>query len=233
MKEKFQVFKEFIKTPTGKTTVFFAFYFVLFLFVILSIRLGGHNITTADDYEKGNPQSLKVSSVSFKNFAFAYTIAVDQNRYEYYGQRNIDKMRFVYKEKNYYYDGEKYYRQDNEWVECENPFVYSEFLDPTNIVSLMEAASYESKTMYDSGKTNYNFLLSSNTINSLLKGINSDYFEEPNSVVVEVNDKREMNLITFHLNSYGVLNHICEHDFQITLEYGIFGEVKEIENPIG
>ena len=169
----------------------------------------------------------------FNNYSFTYTVNIDQIQYVYSGIRNQNTMSFVYNNQNYYYHNGKYYRNDVEWVECDNPIVYSEFLDVPNIISLLGSASYDSNTYYESGKINYSYLLSSNTINSIVYGINSDYFEEPNSVVVEVNDKREMNLITFHLNSYGVLNHICEHDFQITLEYGIFGEVKEIENPIG
>ena len=75
-------------------------------------------------------------------------------------------------------------------------------------------------------------MLSSNTINSLIYKIDSDYDEEPNSLVVGVNQDREVNYILLHLDSYGTLKNISKNSFKLLLEYDLFGEVKEIENPL-
>ena len=233
MKKEDNNLKEFINTPVGKGILFFGFYFIFFIFVFIFIKTGGNHLTKADEYEKGNTQSFYVGSLESNNYGFTYTVTIDQIQYVYSGIRNQNTMSFVYNNQNYYYHNGKYYRNDVEWVECDNPIVYSEFLDVPNIISLLGSASYDSNTYYESGKINYSYLLSSNTINSIVYGINSDYFEEPNSVVIGIDEDSELNQILFHLDSFGMLNNISTKTFKITIEYDKFGEIKEIDNPIG
>ena len=52
-------------------------------------------------------------------------------------------------------------------------------------------------------------------------------------MVIGVNENKEVNQITFNLDSYGKWNHISDQSFRILLQYDLFGEIKEIENPVG
>ena len=85
---------------------------------------------------------------------------------------------------------------------------------------------------YESGKINYNYLLSSNTIFSILKGINTDYFENPNSIIVGINEDNYVEKVLFQLDSYGHFSQICQSNFKILLEFDQYGKIKEIESPI-
>ena len=83
---------------------------MFFIFIVCLFQFGGRNVTSANDYEKGNSRSFYVDSLNLQNYAFAYTITVDQQSYEYYGQRNQDILYFEFDNHTYYFDGERYYR---------------------------------------------------------------------------------------------------------------------------
>ncbi len=225
-----QEIKKFLQDPRGQGIAFFGFYFIFFLFIFCLFQFSDGQVVQSSDYERGNSKSYLVDSIKMNNYTFSYDVMVDQIHHIYSGKRYQNTMRFDYNNLEYYYDGTKYYRKDNmNWVECDNPFVYSEFLDIKNISLLLDASSYESHTTYESGKNSFNYLLSSNTIFFLLQGIDADYFEEPNSLVIGTDEDNQLNQIKFSLNQYGVLNHICNSIFKISIDYDKFGEVEEIK----
>lgn len=231
--EQKQSVKEFFKTPRGQGVAFFGFYFLFFLFIAILSRTGGSTRSlNASDFERGSSKPAYAELFNHNNYEFVFTITIDQIVYQYTGKYYLNTMMFEYNNHNYYYDGINYYRQDEEWVLSENPFVYGEFLEPRQVLSLLDASSYESTTTYESGNVNYNYLLSSNTIFSMLKGIDADYMEEPNSIVVGVNQQKNVEKVSFQLDSYGRLSQICQNTFKVLLEFDQYGEIKEIESPI-
>ena len=141
-------------------------------------------------------------------------------------------MFFEVNNQKYYYDGEQYYQGDTKWTLCDNPLAYPEFFDTESVLSLLRASSYLAKTTYESGRIHFHYLLSSNTIFSMIKGIDADYFEEPNSVEIDIDENKRMDHIIFQLDSYGKLNQICQNTFRIDLEYDRFGEIKDIASPL-
>ena len=228
--EQNQAIKEFLKTPRGKGLAFFGFYFLFFLFIAILSRSGGSSKSLkASDFEQGNSKPVYVESLNLKNYEFIYTVTIDQNVYQYKGQRYLNKMLFEYNNQKYYYDGEKYYKQDGKWIECEDSLAFRDLLNLDQVNLLLDVASYESMTTYESGKINYNYLLSSNTIFSVLKGINTDYFEEPNSIIVGVNEDNIVEKVSFQLDSYGYFSQICSNKFMISVEYDNFGGIEEIK----
>lgn len=231
--KKNQAIKEFLKTPRGKGIVFFGFYFFFFLFIAILSRTGGsYRDLKVSDFQQGNSKPDYVESLKLNSYEFVYTITIDQNVYQYKGQRYLNKMLFEYNNQKYYYDGEKYYKQDGEWIECDDSLAFKEYLDFDQVNLLLDVASYDSMTTYESGKINYNYLLSSNSIFAVLKGMNTDYFEEPNSIVVGINEDKNVERVLFQLDSYGHLSQICQNNFKILLEFDQYGKVKEIESPI-
>ena len=140
--------------------------------------------------------------------------------------------RFQFQEKEYYRDSDKFFVKEEAWIKADSPYLFEKFLDTSTISSLIQASTYLSKTSYDSGKTTFNLLLSTNTINSMIHQIDSDFMEEQNQIIISTDENRVVNQITFLLDSYCTLNHFCEKNLKIELNYDDFGKIEKIENPI-
>ena len=225
MKKFIELIKELRKTPRGRGLLFFAFYFVVFAVLIIIIKLNDGNVYTEKDYEPGVAYSFNTSYIEKNNYHFEYIITKDNTKHLYVGDKYNDTELFTYNNKEYYYDGTKYYIDDKE---VSNPYLYPEFVDFTNIKSLLKVAKYDSKTSYESGTTKYNFLLSSNTINSLINKKETDIDEEPNSISVSTNTNNIANEISYHLDSYCDYDKSCKNKLEINLTYSKFGEIEEI-----
>jgi hypothetical protein len=235
MKKIVETIKELNKTPRGKAVLFFGFYMVFFIFIIIFVRVGSRNSTGSYEYEKGNSSSnynFDISGIANGNYKFTYTITVDGVDTVYSGEKYEDTELITYNNNNYYRNGDNYFINNTLWIKSGNPYIYSDFLEYDNIANLLVAASYESKTSYDSGKEIYNFLISTNTINQLLNNINSDFSEEPNRITISSDEDKNINEIIYYLDSYCTLNKLCNSSLKIDLMYDDFGNVEEIENPI-
>lgn len=232
MKDKIKQIKEIIKDPKKKAILFFCFYSVFFLVIILLLRFGDRSITKSSDYEKGNSPTFDIQSILEDNYLYGYTITLDGVKYEYYGEKVGNTEYFEFAGKAYYKDGDKFFVKDNQWSECESPYVFSDFLDTEKLYSLLEKSYFESKTTYQSGKNNFNFLISTNTINQILSNIDSDFLEEPNQIVLIANNDKIINEVTLNLDSYCSLNNLCQKSLKINLQYDMFGEISSIENPV-
>ncbi|MBR2679064.1 MAG: hypothetical protein IKE63_06565 [Bacilli bacterium] len=226
MKQFIEFIKEVRKTPRGKAILFFAFYFIVFLVIIMIIRFND-NTSYEKDYEPGKAYSFDTSLLSKNNYHFEYIITKDNIKYQYIGDRNGNKETFTFNDKKYYYDGNKYYLENNE---IDNPYLYSEFINLNNILLLIDNATYDSKTDYQSGTTKYNFLISSNTINSLINNKETDIDDLPNSLTISSDEDNKVDSIIYHLDSYCKSNKECDDNLEIDLSYEQFGEIKEIVN---
>lgn len=220
------------ESPKKKAIVFFSFYIIFFLIVLSILLFGKKDYTKAVDYEKGSATIYSANSLLKNNYAFIYTITIDDKVYQYNGKKSEDSELFKYLEKNYYRSGNDFYVFNEVWTKCENPYVYLEFLDFNNINHLMNLATHLSKTSYDSGKVTYNFLLSTNTIQKELYGVVSDFLEEPNQLIVSTDEKQNINQITFLLDSYCILNNVCQNTLKIDIQYEQIGKIEKIDNPI-
>ena len=69
-------FKEFIKTPKGKATMFFGAYLLFFIFIAIFARTGG-TTNVNKKYETGSPLRYNINSILDNNFKYSYTISVD------------------------------------------------------------------------------------------------------------------------------------------------------------
>lgn len=232
MKNKVKQIKEIIKDPKKKAILFFGFYFVFFLVIILLLRFGDRSITRASDYEKGVSLTFDIQNIMENNYLYGYTITLDGVKFEYYGEKNGNVEYFEFAGKAYYTDGDKFYVKDTQWLECESPYLFSDFLDTRKLYTLLEESYFESKTTYQSGKNNFNFLISTNTINQLLSNIDSDFLEEPNQIILIANEDKIIDEVTLNLDSYCTLNNLCTKSLKINLQYDRFGEISNIEYPI-
>lgn len=234
MKDFMEKLKELKKTRYGKAILFFGFYFVFFLVIVVGIRFGSKApLSRYDEYENGNSKyNFKVDKLLEDNFNFNYVVSLDENSFEYIGERNKERELFKFNDRNYYRDESFYYLLETSWIRSDNPYLFSEFLDVNKIIELLALATYKAKTSYDSGAESYIFMISSNTINQHLYGINSDYFEVPNEIVVDTDSSNVINTIEFNLDSYCKVNKKCQNSLRIKLNYSKYGEVSEIVSPV-
>ena len=220
MKKKVNKLEELKKNPKFKAILFFSFYFIFFLIIILSLRFGDRHQIISSDYEKGHSENYKLDVFMKDDFVFVYVINVDGVKYEYYGVKDNNLEYFVFNDNKYYSENGKFFvKNNNEWVECDNPIVFNAFLNRNNIISLLESSFYDSKTTYNSGKTNFNYLLSTNTINNIIFNNNTDIDDESNQVVLVSDDNNVINDINFNLDNYCESSSLCNNNLKIQIQF--------------
>jgi len=233
MKKLFEKIKEIKKMPRGNAILFFGFYFVFFLIVFLLLNTGSGKPITSNDYKINKAYSFNTNYLQENNYSFDYTISLDDIKYKYSGKRNGDVSSFNFNERKYYSNKDNYLVYQDTWIKSDNPFVVDEmFVNANEIIKLIELAAYESKTEYDSGKKIYNFLISTNTINQYIYNINSDFFEEPNRIIISTDENNSVSSITLNLDSFCTLNKQCQKNLRVELLFDNFGNIEEIESPI-
>ena len=110
--------------------------------------------------------------------------------------------------------------------------ILSDFLYSDSMVELIKSSFYESKTVYEDGRTTYNLLISSNTINKVLHNVDSDFEENPNKLLLTLDDNGSIKEITMELNSYCTLNKKCQKSLKMTLKYDNYTKIDKIKSPI-
>lgn len=235
MKKWIEIIKELKKTSKGKAVLFFGGYLIFFIVVILFVKFSSRSTTLPSDYEKGKSSGKEISidKLVQNNYLFTYKINLDGKEYIYNGKRNKDIELFQFNNKTYYKNEDTYFSKNNElWVKVDNPYVFGDFIDSGKIIPIIEMASLESKTTYEDGRSSINMLISTNTLNQKLNNIDSDFFEEPNKITLIANKNNEIDEINYDLSSYCTLNKLCQNSLKITLNYEMYGEIKNIENPV-
>lgn len=214
MKKVFEFLKELRKKPYGKSVFFFSFYFIFFVVIFLILFLGGNK----DIEEEKETNGVIYRNPVIYNYSFNYKVTLDNNVYEYIGNKKSSIIEYKYNNNEYYNEGNKSYIKNEEWKEVENPIKVADYLSEQVINKILQSAYLESKTTYDNGDVAYNLLISSNTINSLVYGENTDIEETPNKIIVSLNKNKFINSISYNLDSYCKNSDIC-NNLNIIIEY--------------
>ena len=225
--------KEISKDPKGKAFLFFGFYIVFFAIVFLFINLSDSTLTYGDDYEKSyGSYTFDLNNIFSNNYAFKYDVNLDNNIHSYIGAKKDESESIKYNNYDYYRNGSTFLVKGDTWTVSNNPYIFSEYFDTLNIKKILENAHFVSKTMYENGTNAFTFQISSNTLNTLLYGMNTDYDEVPNEVIIYTDGNKSVNKVTFNLDSLCRNNKVCNYGLKINLEYSMFGEVEGIVNPM-
>ena len=225
-------FKEFIKTPRGKATMFFGAYLLFFIFIAIFARTGGTSGVNKK-YETGSPFKYSLNEIANKNYKFNYSFVVDGVTTIYEGDSTKVGSLFTVNGISYYFNGSNYFTNTNGvWLNVSNPYSYEEFVDSNMIKKLLENATYISKTEFEDGKDVYTFNVASATINKLFKNSDLDVEEIPNEIVISVDEDNNINEIKYTLDSYCKVMGICTMGMDVTLKYEAFGEVNDITSPL-
>ena len=226
IKEVISKIQEFRKKSYGNSILFFGFYLIFFIIVIALIRTSPAKKDV--EYQKNN--MVGITSILNKNYSFSYKVVLDNNTYLYKGDRLGDNLSFTYNEKEYFQNNSNTYIKEENWISIENPIKFKYFFNEENLEKILNNLYYESNTTYESGKIVYNFLISSNSLNSLIDNNETDYDEIPNKVTISVNN--DIESISFDLDSYCKINKLCNNSLKINIDYDNYNGVKEIINPI-
>jgi len=228
MKNLINNIKELKKKSYGKPVLFFGGYLIFFIILFILIGVTGKSPVTNNNSYSINPVSIE--SILNKNYTFSYKVVLDDNTYLYEGDKLNDEISFKYNNKEYYQNSSNTYIKEEDWVSVDNPIKFKYIFNEENLNNIVENSYYESKTTYESGKVIYNYLISSNTINRIINGNETDFSEEPNKLsIVKSSDVEEISL---NLDSYCVLNKLCNKSLKIIVNYDNYNSVKQVVNPI-
>ena len=225
-------FKEFIKTPRGKATMFFGAYLLFFLFIAIFARTGGTSGVNKK-YETGSPFKYNINDIANENYKFNYSFIVDGVTTNYEGSSTKTGSLFTVNGVSYYFNGSNYFTNTNGiWLNVSNPYNYEGFVDAKKIGTILEKATYISKTEFEDGREVYTFNISSATINNIFENSDLDIEELPNEITISVDDDNNINEIKYTLDSYCKAKGICIIGMNITLKYEDVGKVEEIISPL-
>ena len=180
-----------------------------------------------DYYVNRGNNSIKIP---VENFRYDYNVLLDDINYNYYGKIDGDVQSFKFNNSDYYKLKDDYYVNNGTWIKTNNPYKFYELIDFDNINKILENASFISKDN-ESKKTTYKYLISSNTINKLVYGVDTDYDEVPNQVSVELSNGG-ISKIEMRLDSLCKLNNVCQKSLTLDLNYELYNSVSQIDNPI-
>ena len=233
MKKYLSLAKDIYHSPRGKAIYFFAFYFFFFLFLMIFFRVGDKSTYSSSDYEEGSSIYYNQNQLISENYSYKYRVVLDGVSSSYEGKRNKNRDVFQYLDKSYFVEDDIFYcRSDIGWNKCENVVLFEDFFKASSISKILSLATYSSKTEYESGKVTYYYLLSSNTINQKIYGIDSDYIEGENSIAVQVNEKGAIDGIHYILDSYCKVNSLCTDSLEINYSFDDIGKIDYIERPV-
>lgn len=228
MKNFVKNFKEFRKMPNSNAIMFFGFYIIFFIILFIIIGVKGDKNSLFQEYEKGNKNIFNNNGVISKNYFYDYKIYLNGVLYDYYGRRNKDSETFKFNNNDYYRDGDNYYINNGELVECSNPYVFYEVINVDNFESIFSNAFYNAKTEYEDGRVDYTYLISSNTLNKILYNVDTDFEEIPNSIVFSTDKENNLNKIVYNLDNFCVNSDSC-NSLKIELNYELFGTVPNLD----
>lgn len=234
-KEEFNL-KDLMSTPRGRAILFFGAYLVFFIAIAIFARSGGssNGLSNNKKYETGSPLQFSLAGIESNNYKFNYSIEVDGGVSIMTGVKDGARESSTCTLLNQYYmeNGNYFVNANGVWIKTSSPYADKPFHNIENISNLIEAASYVSKTEYESGNDVYNFKISSATISKILTNGDLDIEEIPNEIVIGVNEDNYVDEIKFVLDSYCRAVGSCTNSMKVTLKYEMFGEIEEIASPL-
>lgn len=213
MKKYIEYFKELKKKPYGKSIIFFGFYLIFFIMIGLMFLFSGEKKITNTDNNNGDTYKNLFSS---NQYSFTYKVVLDGINYMYSVNKIDNSYNFIYDNKEYKIVDNKVYSND---IEVENPIMFSNFFNGQTVLNIVNNSYEESKTTYNDGSEVYNLLVSSNTLDKIMDNIDTDYEEIPNKIIMSLNSDKKLKELNYNLDSYCLLNKLCNSSLNIIISY--------------
>lgn len=228
---------EFKKTPKGKMIFFFGFYLIFFIAIAIFSRVLGNDVGNSTYQSKQNNIDSNYISIATKNgnnYAYQYSIEIDNEYYNFDGIKNGEKELFSYTYDNqivqYYKQELVYYaKQNSNWIKTIIPNINLTMIE--NFDKILKEANYNYKTEYENGKIVFNYQVNNDTIRKYLDMEFSNKEESLNDIYIVMNNDR-IDSIEWNLTSYCIESRKCLDSMNITMNFRNFGLEKEIVIPI-
>ena len=219
MKKLIEYIKELRKKPYGNAVLFFGFYIIFFTIISIMARTGSVGNVGQDN----EPTGVVVNNLEKYNYSFEYKVVLDNDTYSYTGNKEYNTIYYKYNGKDYYNRDDKSYIKEDNWKEVDNPIKFYSFLKETNMNNIINSSYIDSKNNYDNGEVAYNLLVSSNTLNKMINGVETDYDEIPNKIKVSVNNGY-ISEINYNLDNYCKEKDSCK-SLNIIVNYKEFNKI--------
>lgn len=219
MKNAIIFLKELYKKPYGKAVFFFGFYLIFFIVIFIILGMGGDNKNKKNEETK----QFDISYLEKYNYSFDYKVVLDNNTYNYVGNKNSNTYDYTYNGKEYYNEDGKSYIKLDEYVEVDNPIKFNSLLDENMIDKIINAAYVDSITNYASGDRVYNLLISSNTLNKIINDKDTDIDDVANKIKLSINSNNFITEISYNFDSYCKNNDSC-NKLSVTISYKEYSE---------
>ncbi len=235
MKDKIKEIKEAFNNEDNsskKAILFFGFYFIFFLVLALVIIFLGKDDYLLQEYERGNTAASPEGYFS-NSYLYDYKVTIDGVLHDYYGKKYNDQESFKYNNLDYYHENDDFFVKNDQWIKCDNPYKYYEFLTIESASLMLQNATLmnagEKQDEEDLSK--YNYLISSNTINKIIYNLDTDYDEVPDSIDMYTDTKNRITKIVFKLDHLCSHRDDCNNSLTIEMNFEMIGEVQKIDNP--
>lgn len=219
MKKLIEYIKELRKKPYGNAVLFFGFYIIFFTIISIMARTGSVGNVGQDNESTG----VVVNNLEKYNYSFEYKVVLDNDTYSYTGNKEYNTIYYKYNGEDYYNRDDKSYIKEDNWKEVDNPIKFYSFLKETNMNNIINSSYIDSKNNYDNGEVAYNLLVSSNTLNKMINGVETDYDEIPNKIKVSVNNGY-ISEINYNLDNYCKEKDSCK-SLNIIVNYKEFNKI--------
>lgn len=234
IKSTIQYLKKIWKNPRARGGIVLSAYFLLFLFIIISLRSN-----PTDPYkgmESTSSLEFSLGKIKQNNYHYLYNIHDNDSEVIYEGDRYEQKELFTktdnYKIETFYnYNGTYLKNINNVWSKTENPYLFSQFREVQNIEELLRNAYNESKTEYSNKSRVYTYKITTNSIVKIIDKKNIDIADIPNTIILTTDSNQEVEKIEMDLSSYNFYKNYKDEKLNIRMIYSNFGKVELIEDP--
>lgn len=222
---------QFLKTPKGKAVAFFGAYLIFFVVLSILARVSGPGDVIGSK-TKLRPYDYNLEAIKNNNFKFQYQYVIDNNMISFTGEKNDKKALFSDGVTNYYQNDNLFMKNQNGvFIKCDNPFVFSSFLDMNVLENILKSATYLSKTQLATGEEELVFQVTTTTLVKILDGVDVDLDDPVNTIKLKKDSTGNVVGISYDLGSYAIYKKVSTMKFELALNYSDFGKTSEISDP--
>ena len=214
-----------------KPWAFLIIYFIFFTVLIMSIR--SYNKNTPEK-EPEKTFDFSFSEIEKNNYNFEYDLDFDSNQVTYIGKRNKERSLFQLNangnSESFFESSGLYVKNMNSyWQKVDCPYQIEELTKIKYLKKLLQKATYDAKTSYESGNTVYIYQISTTTVEKIFSGKDIDLGDDPNKISITFNNNdKKVTKIEYDFTPYAVYKNIATKTYQFTMNYSNFGEVEEL-----
>ena len=222
---------QFLKTPKGKAVAFFGAYLIFFLVLSILARASGPGDVIGSK-TKLRPYDYDLRAIQNNNFKFQYQYTIDNNMISFTGEKNDKKALFSDGVTNYYQNDNLFMKnQSGVFIKCDNPYLFPGLLDMNVLETILQSATYLSKTQLATGEEELVFQVTTTTLVKILDGMDIDLDDPVNTIKLKKDSSGNVVGIFYDLGSYAIYKNVSTVKFELVLNYSDFGKVSEISDP--